>query len=90
MSNDLQVLLGRARVRIGQAAQLLRQPSPAAIMTADDCLCAADTLWRELVRRHEEEPDGTAQVDGLRTERMLERLNDIVYELLTAAAVSPR
>ncbi len=85
MSNDLQVLLGRARVRIGQAAQLLRQPV-AATATADDCLNTADALWRELVRRHEEEPDATTQVDGLRAEHVLERLNDVVYELLTTVA----
>ena len=89
MSTGIDVLLGRARVRIGQAAQLLQQPH-AALLTFDDCLFAADTLWRELVRRHEEEPDPTAQVDGLRTERVLERLNDVVYELLTAAAASPK
>ncbi len=89
MSNDLHLILGRARVRIAQAAELLERPHPNAL-TADDCLAAADALWRELVRRHEEEPKPNAQVDGLRTERVLERLNDVVYELLTAAAASPR
>ncbi|HEV2718777.1 MAG TPA: hypothetical protein VG323_02065 [Thermoanaerobaculia bacterium] len=84
MSNDLQVLLGRARVRIGQAAELLgRGAQRAPIMSADDCLHTADTLWRELVRRHEENPDTTAQVDGLRTEHVLARLNDVIYELLS-------
>ena len=89
MSNDLHLILGRARVRIAQAAELLERPHPTPL-TADDCLLAADSLWRELVRRHEDDPHATVQVDGLRTERVLERLNDVVYELLTAAAASPR
>jgi hypothetical protein len=89
MSNDIHLLLGRARVRIAQAAELLQRPH-ANPDSVDDCLFTADALWRELVRRHEDDPHSTAQVDGLRSERVLERLNDVVYELLTAAAASPR
>ena len=89
MTHDIQIILGRARVRIGQASELLRWPHPTA-STPEDCLEVADVLWRELVRRHEDDPHPTAQVDGLSTERVIERLNDIVYELLTAAAASPR
>jgi|SRR6266540_4299895 len=91
--HELHSIICRARVRIGQAAQLLEQQEQFALpvvagATADACLLAADNAWRELTVRHEAEPHRwrSAQVDGLRTEQVLARLNEIVYELLQASA----
>jgi hypothetical protein len=91
--HDIHSIISRARVRIGQAAQLLQQQDAfafpaAAVLEADACLVAADSAWRELTRRHEDDPQRwrNAQVDGLRTEQVLERLNEVVYELVRVAA----
>lgn len=84
--NEIQGIVCKARVRIGQAAELLERSVPTAGTSPAHFLHAADSLWRELARRHEEDPERwrTQQVDGLRAEQVLARLNEVVYELLCA------
>jgi hypothetical protein len=88
---DLESIVSRARVRIAQAAQLIDpHHSPALDHVHEQpeaYLRTADALWRELAALRD--AGGTSwnstQVDGLRGEQIIDRLNDIVYELLRAA-----
>jgi hypothetical protein len=92
---DLETIVNRARVRIAQASRLLEQLSGQT--SSDDpgqdpevCLDTADNLWRQLIRTREDNPDefGNAGIDGLQAEEVLNRLNDIVYELLCGSELT--
>ena len=82
------MLLVKARVRIGQAAQLLERlsnqpPEDDPLETPENCLETADSLWRRLVAiRDESELWKAITIDGIEADDVLERLNDVVFELL--------
>jgi len=85
------MLLAKARVRIGQAAQLLERLTnqPAEEEPIDDpeaSLETADALWRRLVALRDDRLEDwkSMQVDGLDADDVVQRLNEIVYELLVA------
>ena len=88
---DPEVAVHSARVRIRQAGQLLQQLGrPSSVddpgRSPEVCLGAADMLWRRLLDDREQYPQiwEEIEVDGLQAEHVLNRLNDVVYDLLCA------
>jgi hypothetical protein len=88
---DLESIVSRARVRIAQAAQLIDPHHAPALDHVHEqpeaYLRTADALWRELAARRDAGGAywNSMEVDGLHGEQVIDRLNDIVYELLRAA-----
>ncbi len=91
MNPHSQAIVARAQVSIAQALHILEQLGEEPSVddpgqSPESCLDAADNLWRQLVNGREAKPElwNGAEVDGLRGEQVLSRLNNTVYELFCA------